>query len=73
MADLLLSYHNWKLAACVESLKSIPMDTLTEAPGSNRSENGNKGRKHERREESVSSKGRVCSMGKDEVKGEWIW
>lgn len=53
--DVSLSYHNWKLAACVESLKSIPMETVTEASGSRRSE----GRKGERRE--VSDKGTVCS------------
>lgn len=38
MSDVRLSYHNWKLAACVESLKSIPMETVTEASGSSRSE-----------------------------------
>lgn len=46
--DVRLSYHNWKLAACVESLKSIPMDTVTEAPGSNRSESGKEGREDKR-------------------------
>lgn len=40
-----LSYHNWKLAACVESLKSIPMETVTEASGSSRSERGRGGEK----------------------------
>lgn len=55
--DVSLSYHNWKLAACVESLKSIPMETVTEASGSSRSE----GRKGERREGGVSDKGTVCS------------
>lgn len=34
------AHHNWKLAACVESLKSIPMETVTEASGSSRSEEG---------------------------------
>lgn len=38
--DVRLSYHNWKLAACVESLKSIPMETATEASGSSRSADG---------------------------------
>lgn len=35
--DVRLSYHNWKLAACVEPLKSIPIETVTEASGSSRS------------------------------------
>ena len=61
-----LSYHNWKLAACVESLKSIPMETVTEASGSSRSENG---RKDERRKGRVSDKGTVCCVGKDGAKG----
>lgn len=43
--DVRLSYHNWKLAACVESLKSIPMETVTEASGSSRSVNGKEGGK----------------------------
>lgn len=46
--DVRLSYHNWKLAACVESLKSIPMETVTEASGSSRSVNGKEGRKGEK-------------------------
>lgn len=65
-----LSYHNWKLAACVESLKSIPMETVTEASGSSRSESGEEGRKDERRKGRVSDKGTVCNVGKDEAKGE---
>lgn len=36
------SYHSWKCAACVESLKSTPMDTVTDACGSKRSEEGEK-------------------------------
>lgn len=47
--DARLSYHNWKLAACVESLKSIPMETVTEASGSSRSVNAKEGRKDEKR------------------------
>lgn len=46
--DVRLSYHNWKLAACVESLKSIPMETVTEASGSSRSA---KGRRRKERSE----------------------
>lgn len=42
-SDVRLSYHNWKLAACVESLKSMPMETVTEASGSSRSANGRGG------------------------------
>lgn len=62
--DVRLSYHNWKLAACVESLKSMPMDTVTEAPGSKRSENGKEERKDKRRKGRVSDKGTVCGAGK---------
>lgn len=51
-----LSYHSWKLAACVESLKSTPMETVTDAPGSRRSERGKK-----EKERGVSDKGTACS------------
>lgn len=68
-----MSYHNWKLAACVESLKSIPMETVTEASGSRRSENGKEGRKDEGRKGRVSDKGRVCSVERDGAKGERRW
>lgn len=45
-----LSYHNWKLAACVESLKSIPIETVTEASGSSRSVEAGGRRRGEREE-----------------------
>lgn len=70
--DVRLSHHNWKLAACVESLKSIPMETVTEASGSRRSENEREGRRGR-----VSDKGTVCSVEEDGAKGErrkrWRW
>ncbi|TNN56969.1 hypothetical protein EYF80_032779 [Liparis tanakae] len=53
----------WKLAACVESLKSIPMETVTEASGSSRSE-------EEEKKEIVSDKGTVCNARKDGAKRE---
>lgn len=60
-----MSHHNWKLAACVESLKSIPMETVTEASGSSRSEDGKDGRRKGR----VSDKGTACGARKDGGKG----
>lgn len=48
--DVRLSYHNWKLAACVESLKSIPIETVTEASGSSRSVEAGGRRRGEREE-----------------------
>lgn len=67
--DVRPSHHNWKLAACVESLKSIPMETVTEASGSSRSEDGKEGREDGRKGR-VSDKGTVCSGGRDGAKGE---
>lgn len=68
--DVRLSYHNWKLAVCVESLKSIPKETVTEASGSNCSANRKEGREEEKRKGRVSDKGTVCSVGKNKVKTE---
>lgn len=67
--DVRLSYHNWKLAACVESLKSIPMDTVTEAPGSNRSESGKVGREDERRKGISEWQGHSVQCGEGGEKG----
>lgn len=68
--NVMLSYHNWKLAACVESLKSIPMETVTETSGSSRSASGKEGRKEEKKKGRVSDKGTLCGVGKNEANGE---